>query len=160
MPKIWACRQTNRIQREMPTQRAKPAMPQLKTTSVATSSTGKGVNGQRPNPGTVCTVRTCLCCQTDRKLTQRIHCRTKQRRIRGTFPESSPWKLCVTVCVPPWAGGPAPHPRGRGGKTNVETRVSLCQYQTPPSSFLSPTHTTSTPAGAFQTVARVRRFQQ
>ena len=33
------------------------------------------------------------------------------------------------------------------------TRVSLCQYQTPPSSFLSPIHTTSTPSGACQTVS-------
>ena len=33
--------------------------------------------------------------------------------------------------------------------------VSLCQYQIPPSSFLSPFHTTSTPAGARQTVLLV-----
>ena len=45
-------------------------------------------------------------------------------------------------------------------RTNVETRVSLCQYQTPPFSFLSPTHTTSTPGGAFQTVLKVRLFQK
>ena len=34
----------------------------------------------------------------------------------------------------------------------METRVSLCQYQTRPSSSFSPYHTTSTPSGASQTV--------
>ena len=37
-----------------------------------------------------------------------------------------------------YAGGTASHPGGRGGRTNVETRVSLCQYQIHTSSFLSP----------------------
>ena len=42
----------------------------------------------------------------------------------------------------------------------METRVSLCQYQTPPTSSFSPYHTTSTPAGARQTVLLVRLFQK
>ena len=42
----------------------------------------------------------------------------------------------------------------------METRVSLCQYQTPPFSSFSPYHTTSTPAGARQTVLLVRLFQK
>ena len=37
-----------------------------------------------------------------------------------------------SICIPPWAGGTAPHPGGRGGRSSVETRVSLCQYQIPP----------------------------
>ena len=42
----------------------------------------------------------------------------------------------------------------------METRVSLSQYQTPPFSSFSPYHTTSTPAGARQTVLLVRLFQK
>ena len=42
----------------------------------------------------------------------------------------------------------------------MEARVSLYQKYTAPSSSLSPYHTTSTPAGARQTVLLVRLFQK
>ena len=39
-------------------------------------------------------------------------------------------------------------------------RVPVCQYQTPPSSVFSPTHTTLMPGGGFQEVVQVRLFQK
>ena len=41
-----------------------------------------------------------------------------------------------------------PHSGGRGGRSNVLTRVPLCQYQTPPSSSFSPTQTAGCPQAA------------
>ena len=62
-------------------------------------------------------------------------------------------------------GYQAPHPEthqpgGRGGKSQVLTRVSLCQNQSIPSAVFSPTQTTLMPSGGFQIVWRVRRYQK
>ena len=121
-----------------------------------------GMNG--PSNLHSCTADTCLCSITGMSNTLSLN------GIRGMSNSKNCWNLSLhghrnvsrppSIRTPPWTGGTAPHPRGRGGRSNVETRVSLCQYQIPPSSSLSPYHTTSTPAGACQTVLLVRLFQK
>ena len=121
-----------------------------------------GMNG--PDNLHSCTADTCLCSMTGMSNTMSMN------GTRGKSNSKNSWNLSLhghrnvsrppSICIPPWAGGAALHPGGRGGRSNVETRVSLCQYQIPPFSSLSPYHTTSTAAGACQTVLLVRLFQK
>ena len=112
------------------------------------------------------TVRICLCSNRSRcRLTYNIHCRTKENSEQVTVRYKGPQRetnndTAPSICIPPWAGGVAPHSGGRRGSSYVLARVPLCQYQTSSPEPFSPTQTTRMPGGGFHFVSRVRLFQK
>ena len=52
--------------------------------------------------------------------------RRNNARCRITSKPAMPMPRPPSIYIPPWAGGVALHPGGRGGRSNTETRVSLC----------------------------------
>ena len=88
-----------------------------------------GMNG--PDNLHSCTAETCLCSITGMSNTMSMNGTRGEVELEELLElvaaRSQERNRPPSICIPPWAGGTAPHPGGRGGRSNVETRVSLCQ---------------------------------